>query len=237
MVIEGNLFDSSKEFIVANSQKALISMCRAKKSADFSLIESFKLLEKWGALINLQKRILLKCKNLMEMLKEKHDAYVGRSIQKLTAGVYYKVLREEGIPLKLHDFEASVGLDIKEIKSGINQVNRLTVGNGSADDQEEQVSNTYYQQPSYQQPITSTWYTPVNNNFADNNIASVQSPGGFSYNDQETDTSSCSSQTIESPTAMVSEAIEGDRSNVTVAFFSAPAPNMVAPTMNMASHA
>ncbi len=85
-------------------------------SEDRSLFKGHTLINKWGNLLNLQKKITATAEEQFSKIENSKKTLKGRSIESIAAAVLYIASRMHSIPLRPHDIENTTGVPIKDIK-------------------------------------------------------------------------------------------------------------------------
>eukprot|EP00330_Aristerostoma_sp_ATCC50986_P012026 CAMPEP_0114602790 /NCGR_PEP_ID=MMETSP0125-20121206/25337_1 /TAXON_ID=485358 ORGANISM="Aristerostoma sp., Strain ATCC 50986" /NCGR_SAMPLE_ID=MMETSP0125 /ASSEMBLY_ACC=CAM_ASM_000245 /LENGTH=137 /DNA_ID=CAMNT_0001813227 /DNA_START=298 /DNA_END=711 /DNA_ORIENTATION=+ len=107
-----------------------------------NLLRSYRYIDNWGDRFGMTQTYRHLCKALSEMLDKDFNIFEYRSVVSITAGIMWKVINKEGIPMKPSEIESYCSIDIKTIKSSIRLIDRVirkckTFGKDGDDDNDE----------------------------------------------------------------------------------------------------
>ena len=107
-----------------------------------NLLRSYRYIDNWGDRFGMTQPYRHLCKALSEMLDKDFNIFEYRSVVSITAGIMWKVINKEGIPMKPSEIESYCSIDIKTIKSSIRLIDRVirkckTLGKDGDDDNDE----------------------------------------------------------------------------------------------------
>ena len=98
------------------SKIGMLSNRLSSNTDDKLLYRGQQLISNWGALLNLEKKVMDKAKEELMKVRVSHANFKGRSVESVAAAIIYIAVRMNSIPLKPITIESTSGVSMTEIK-------------------------------------------------------------------------------------------------------------------------